>query len=91
MKKALPALRVVAMCECGCASVDFEAPPSPERPMIMADATARTSSGGEIGIIVWGRSDAITSLEIYDRGAGEADLVLPVVTSIIAWNQGEAG
>jgi hypothetical protein len=85
-KAAVQALTVVAKCECGCASVDFDAPPSEERSRILADGTARTSRGGQVGIIVWGRPDAITGLEIYDLGAGEGDLVLPVVISIIAWD-----
>src|SRR5713101_6453382 len=90
-KAALPVLTVVAKCECGCASVDFDAPPSQERSTIVADGTARTSRGGQIGVIVWGRPDAITGLEIYDLGAGEGDLVLPISTSITAWDRSEAG
>jgi hypothetical protein len=41
--------------------------------------------------MVWGRPDAITGLEIYDLGAGEDDLGLPVSASIIAWDRSEAG
>lgn len=88
---AVQTLAVVAKCECGCASVDFEAPPSEERPTLIADGTARTSRGGRVGVIVWGRPDAITSLEIYDLGAGEGDLGLPVSASIIGWDRSEAG
>jgi hypothetical protein len=88
---AVPALTVVAACECGCASVDFDAPSCEERSTLVADATARTSRGGQVGVMVWGRPDAITGLEIYDLGAGEDDLGLPVSASIIAWDRSEAG
>jgi hypothetical protein len=57
----------------------------------VADGTARTSRGGQVGVIVWGRPDAITGLEIYDLGAGDGDLVLPLSTSITAWDRSEAG
>ena len=90
-RAALPTLRVEARCECGCASVDFDAPPSVERSTLIAEGTARTSQGGEVGVIVWGRPDAITGLEIYDLGAGEGDLVLPVPASIMPWDRSGAG
>ncbi len=88
---ALPTLTVEARCECGCASVDFDAPPSAERSTLIADGTARTSHGGQVGVIVWGRPDAITGLEIYDLGAGEGDLALPVPASIVPWDRSGAG
>jgi hypothetical protein len=90
-RMAIATLTVVAKCECGCASVDFDAAPSKERPTPVADGTARTPRGGRVGIMVWGRPDAITRLEIYDLGAGEGDLVLPVSHSISGWNRSEAG
>ncbi|MGC4082796.1 MAG: hypothetical protein QM736_11955 [Vicinamibacterales bacterium] len=86
---AIPNLEVIARCECGCASVDFDAPASEQRPSIIADATGQTPRGGQVGIIVWGRSDAITGLEIYDLGAGKDDLLLPVPTSVIPWERQE--
>ena len=87
---AIPDLEVIARCECGCASVDFHAPASEERSGIVADATGHTPRGGQVGVILWGRSDAITGLEIYDLGAGDDDLVLPVPTSVIPWDRQEA-
>jgi hypothetical protein len=86
----IPNLEVVARCECGCASVDFDAPTSEQRSGIIADATGQTPRGGQVGVIVWGRSDAITGLEIYDLGAGDDDLVLPVPTSVIPWERQKA-
>jgi hypothetical protein len=60
-----------------------------ERSGIVADATGQTPRRGQVGIIVWGRSNAITALEIYELGAGDDDLVLPVPTSVIPWERQE--
>jgi hypothetical protein len=90
VRVAIPNLTVVALCECGCASVDFDAPTSEQRSGTIARATGQTPRGGQVGIIVWGRSDAITALEIYDLGAGDDNLVLPVPTFVIPWNPQEA-
>jgi hypothetical protein len=84
---AVPHLEVAARCECGCASVGFDAPGSDQRSGIIADVTGQTPRGGQVGVIVWGRSDAITGLEIYDLGAGDDDLTLPVPASVIAWER----
>src|SRR5687767_2530803 len=69
VRAAIPNLEVVYRCECGCASVNFDASTSEQRSGIIADATGQTPRGGQVGVIVWGRSDAITGLEIYDLGA----------------------
>ena len=90
VRAAIPNLLVVARCECGCASVVFDAPPSDQRSSVIADATGHTPRGGQVGVIVWGRSDAITGLEIYGLGAGDDDLVLPVPTSLTGWARPEA-
>lgn len=90
LRAAIPNLEVVARCECGCASVNFAAPTSEQRSRVIADATGHTARGGQVGVIVWGRSDAITGLEIYDLGAGDDDLVLPVPASVIPWDRQEA-
>lgn len=78
-----PSLRVVSLCGCGCASVFFEGYSRGSEPI--ADGTGITSSGGAVGVIVWGTSDAITGLEVYDLGAGDDDLQLPVPESIRPW------
>lgn len=43
-----------------------------------------------MGVIVWGRDDAITALEIYDLGAGEDGLRLPLPSSIRMFREGAA-
>jgi hypothetical protein len=76
-------LRVVGRCSCGCPSVDFashgQAPPA--RPI--ADAIGRTEDGGEVGVILWGRENAITGLEIYQFAARVAGL--PLLQSMRRW------
>jgi hypothetical protein len=85
----IPHLRVVGQCHCGCASVDF-AFSSDEKAKPVADGTATTAAGGGVGVIIWGTASAITGLEVYDLGAGENDLVLPIPDSIIPWDKGAA-
>ena len=84
---AISGLRVIGRCECGCASVNFDSSESGQRAKPIADGTAKTLRGGDVGIIVWGCADAITGLEIYDVGAGDNDLLLPVPTSISPWDR----
>lgn len=78
-------LHVIGGCDCGCASVDFEME-SPRQTQPIADATGKTSRGGDVGVIVWGTSKAITGLEVYDLGAGDNDLSLPELNSIVSWD-----
>jgi hypothetical protein len=74
LMETVPTLRVIGRCECGCPTVDFE--PSedavPSRPI--ADGIGRTSSGTEVGIIVWGTEDKITGLELYELGTPVTEL-----------------
>jgi hypothetical protein len=76
-------LTVIARCECGCASVDFDSPASVQRSTPITDGAGTTPRGGQVGVIVWGRSDAMTGIEIDDLGAGDDDLMLPVATSVV--------
>ena len=88
---SLPKLIVVSRCDCGCASIDFEATPSDERSQPVADGTGTTQRGGQVGVIIWGRKDAVTGLEVYDLGAGGDDLTLPVPESIKSWETSQSG
>ena len=78
-------LRVIRRCDCGCDSVDFTEhdPGRPSRPI--ADATGKTPAGGDVGIIIWGNDEAVTGIEVYDLGAGDGDIKLPVDSSIRPW------
>ncbi len=86
----LESLRAVAKCSCGCDSVDFAEhdPARPSKPI--GDGIGTTPAGGTVGVIVWGRADAVTGLEIYDLGAGDNDLKLPVPGSIRSLREGAA-
>ncbi|MCE9595591.1 MAG: hypothetical protein K8S98_15495 [Planctomycetes bacterium] len=79
--EAIASLRVVGGCRCGCASIDFERKWTTRHGQV-ADGIGKTASGGQVGVILWGRRDAISSLEIYDLGAGQSDLRLPVPETI---------
>jgi hypothetical protein len=62
--RTLEDLRVVGGCDCGCASLDFQADPSGAG--IIADALAVYSDGQQAGLILWGLNGEIASLEVYD-------------------------
>jgi hypothetical protein len=86
----LESLRAVDQCSCGCDSVDFEEQGSVRPSKPIGDAIGTTPAGGVVGVIVWGRDDAITGLEIYDLGAGEEGLRLPTIDSIRGFRKGAA-
>lgn len=88
---SIPKLMVVSRCECGCASVDFEAAPSDQYSQPVGDGIGITARGGQVGVIIWGRPDAVTGLEVYDLGAGEDDLTLPAPASIKSWQTSQSG
>lgn len=76
-------------CECGCDSVDF-AEHDPEWPCGQSPmGTGKTPTGGDVGIIIWGIDDAVTGIEVYDLGAGDADIKLPVESSIRPWEDAD--
>ncbi len=81
---SIDTLKVVARCDCGCASVDFEKPDELSKTKPIANAIGVTPSRGEVGIIIWGTEKMIAGLEIYNLGAGDIDLVLPVPLTIRA-------
>jgi hypothetical protein len=78
-------LHAIAKCGCGCESVDFAShdPVNPSSPI--ADGIGTTSQGEEVGLIVWGRQDAITGLEVYALG-GEGNK-LPIPETIHGWDR----
>ena len=52
---------------------------------MLGDGVGQTAKGGTVGIIIWGTTEAVTGIEVYDLGAGQDDLTLPVVGSIRSW------
>ena len=87
LRGSLSELRVVGVCGCGCDTVEFEVGPPKEPPGIVADGTGTTPEGGRVGVILWGLDGRLTGLEVYDCGAGEDGLRLPVPGSIRGWKQ----
>jgi len=83
-------LWAIDRCSCGCDSVDYaeDDPARPAKPI--GDAVGTTLAGGTVGVLVWGRAEAVTGLEVYDLGAGEDDLKLPIPTSIRRFREGAA-
>ena|SRR5690242_14569108 len=76
------ALRVVAVCECGCRSVYFCSISAQDRRV--ADGVGFTSSGEHIDVMVWANSNGLSALDLVDySGSGE----LPVVESICRFEE----
>lgn len=78
-------LRAIGQCGCGCDSIDFVPHDPSHMSLPVGDGVGQTPAGGQVGVIVWGRPDAITGLEIYSLGAEEEDLKLPLPESIRAF------
>ena len=82
-------LRAIGQCGCGCDSVDFVPHDPAHMSHPLGDGMGKTPAGGDVGVIVWGRSDAITGLEIYSLGADDNDLKLPLPESILPFPANE--
>ena len=77
---SLERLNVVARCDCGCDTVDFQGIDWSTRPAVIADGQGKTETGDEVGIIVFGNGSAIACLEVYNYSDEPARL--PVVETI---------
>jgi hypothetical protein len=86
----IEALEVVERCPCGCDTVRFAVSVDAARERPIADGVGLTPAGGRVGVIVLGTADAIHELEVYDLGAGDNDLRLPVPDSIRSWDDAAA-
>jgi hypothetical protein len=75
-------LHAISRCGCGCDSVDFARHNPGVDSKAIGDGVGTTPSGGRVGVIVWGTEHTITGLEIYDLGAGDDGLRLPIPESI---------
>jgi len=74
-------LRVVGLCGCGCASVDFEPAGQSGTARPIADAVAKDDQGRRCGVILWGLDGAISGLEVYEGEPGSAK-ALPSIDSL---------
>ena len=79
-RDSISKLNVVARCDCGCDTVDFETIDWSKPPSIVADGQGRTQSGDEVGIIIFGSEVSVVCLEIYKHHPGPGRL--PLVDSI---------
>jgi hypothetical protein len=79
-------LRVVGRCGCGCASIDFEKDGQTSKARVIADAVGETAPKLRCGVILWGRDDAVTGLEVYEWEPG-SNLALPSVESLKPWDK----
>lgn len=61
----IAALRVVAVCDCGCSSLDFDSKTTGSQVML-ADAVAVYPDQKQAGLILWGRDNEIVKLEVYE-------------------------
>lgn len=78
--QSVESLRVIAECECGCGSVEFESCEATESRV--SDGVGYLLTGERVDIMVWGRGKRISSLEIVNHlGAGK----LPV--SVCSWEE----
>lgn len=82
----IDALVVVARCDCGCDTVDFQTSATSGAGHPVADGLGRTDDGKTVGVIVFGTDSEITSLEIYDAvGPVLGGLRLPRPETIHGW------
>lgn len=84
LAEGVRSLRVVGRCACGCASVDFEPGGQAGELRPIADAVGKDSKGRRCGVILWGRPDAITGLEVYECESDSATEV-PAVETLLDW------
>jgi hypothetical protein len=78
--QSIESLCVIAECECGCRSVEFESSEAAESRL--SDGVGYLLTGERVDVMVWGRGTRISSLEIVDHlGAGK----LPV--SVCSWEE----
>jgi hypothetical protein len=75
---------VVSGCGCGCASIDFEKEEGHAGVRLLAEGIGKSTSGVDLLVILWGRDDALTSLEVVDLGPQSAN-ALPNPSLLKPW------
>ena len=81
----IEALSVVAECDCGCCSVDFQNAARTEQQV--TEAVGLLSGGERVDIIVWANGESISRLEIVGHlGKGE----LPDPETICSWAEADS-
>jgi hypothetical protein len=80
----LPYVTVVSHCSCGCPTIDLAvagraAAPGPST--ILADLDGSSPEGALVGVLVHGREELISELEVYSL-AGEGGFSLPRIEDL---------
>lgn len=79
-------LVVASLCECGCDTVEFQGAGG-EIAAVIADGIGETPEGAGVGLLVFGKSDTITCLEVYSFDDTPARL--PRLDSIRPFGSGD--
>lgn len=82
MLRQVESLRVVGVCECGCASLYFRAPAAGDARV--ADGLGSLPSGERVEILVWAPAGHLSSLELVDH-AGRG--TMPTAESVCSWEE----
>lgn len=80
----LGSLQVFGKCHCGCASVEFRRLKNGEIAEVVADAVGETSTGEQVGVLVFALSGALVGLEIV--GYSDMPAPLPVASTVRGWD-----
>jgi hypothetical protein len=79
-------LVVVSLCGCGCDTVEFQGAGG-EVAAVIADGIGETAEGAGVGLLVFGKLDMITCLEVYSFDDTPAKL--PRLDSIRPYGPGQ--
>jgi hypothetical protein len=82
-EQTLDSLRVMGVCDCGCASLHFE--PLRGSTTMIADAFVKYPDGARANLILWGREGKIAWLEINDYPDGSHRT--PAAEDLLRWEQ----
>jgi hypothetical protein len=76
-------LKVVARCDCGCDTVEFQGIDWSMPPAVVADGRGKTKKNDEVGVLIFANGPAVTCLEVYQLGEELARL--PTIESIVLY------
>ncbi len=83
-RQVIESLQVIGRCECGCDTVNFEGWSVEASAAVLADGVGLDVEGREVGVIVFGTEDTITSLEVY--ASTDSPARLPAVETIRSYD-----
>jgi hypothetical protein len=77
----LESLEIVEQCKCGCPSRDFVVGERAEGAKPIADAIGISPEGVTVGLILWGKDNIITALEVYPWSDAD-NFSLPIIITL---------